>query len=303
MSERVFWSRAEKKYLPLRIVREQHLHWTYSTRTGRAVNQLTARPWFSHLYGVWADSRISARSIPAFARQFGIHEEEFAPAAHKTLNSYFLRRFRAGARPFPENQKVLGSPAESYVLAKAKWESESPYPIKEAFLRPEDLLGRHSASFRDGPSLVLRLSPSEYHRFHSPDTAVLETIEAHDGPLYSVNPVSLRHDPRVLIRNKRLLFILRTEKFGRLALIAVGATCVGRMKAFAHEGDPLERGMELGSFAIGGSTVVLLGEPGAWRPDADLLEQTRQGFECFARLGESIASGDNGPDGKATPGA
>ena len=45
---------------------------------------------------------------------------------------------------------------------------------------------------------------------------------------------------------------------------------------------------EKGYFLFGASTVVLLGEPGSWKPEADLLEQTGLGRETFVKIGDRI---------------
>jgi len=87
---------------------------------------------------------------------------------------------------------------------------------------------------------------------------------------------------------------------GRCAVVAVGATVVGRVRAYydpsvphtnvpgaaprRHDyGTPLpvEKGQELGAFEMG-STVILLFEPGKARLDARLAPGTR------VRVGEPI---------------
>jgi len=50
-----------------------------------------------------------------------------------------------------------------------------------------------------------------------------------------------------------------------------------------------ERGEEKGYFLFGGSTVIVYGEPGAWAPEADILEHTQQGHEVLVELGQPIA--------------
>ena len=50
----------------------------------------------------------------------------------------------------------------------------------------------------------------------------------------------------------------------------------------------VRRGEEKGNFAFGGSTILLLTQKGAVRPDSDLLRNTLRGIETKVRLGEKI---------------
>jgi phosphatidylserine decarboxylase len=82
---------------------------------------------------------------------------------------------------------------------------------------------------------------------------------------------------------------LKTENFGKIAYIEVGATMVGKIIQSHDENEPFGRGKEKGYFLFGGSTVVLLGEKGKWKPSRDILENTLKQQETFVRLGDSIA--------------
>src|SRR5690606_20840382 len=94
----------------------------------------------------------------------------------------------------------------------------------------------------------------------------------------------------ILATNERQVSILSTRHFGRLAYVEVGAACVGRIVQTASPDQRFFRGNEKGFFLFGGSTVIVMGEAGAWRPDADLLEQTALKRETFIKLGEKIGS-------------
>lgn len=50
----------------------------------------------------------------------------------------------------------------------------------------------------------------------------------------------------------------------------------------------MRRGQEKGRFAFGGSTVVLLVEPGKVMMDRDILENSRDGFETLVKMGQRI---------------
>ena len=86
--------------------------------------------------------------------------------------------------------------------------------------------------------------------------------------------------------------ILETKNFGKLAYIEVGATCVGRIVQTFDESKGFKRGDEKGYFLFGGSTVILIGQKGAWKPSSDILRYTVEGKEVYIRLGDEVALSD-----------
>lgn len=73
-----------------------------------------------------------------------------------------------------------------------------------------------------------------------------------------------------------------------VALIAVGAMLVGSIIETKKEGDVVARGEELGYFAYGGSTVIVVLPPGTTRFDEDLLTNSKNGIETAVRVGDRI---------------
>jgi phosphatidylserine decarboxylase len=53
---------------------------------------------------------------------------------------------------------------------------------------------------------------------------------------------------------------------------------------------PFLRGQEKGYFLFGGSTVILVGEKGAWKPSADITSNTAKGIETYLHLGQEVAT-------------
>ena len=46
---------------------------------------------------------------------------------------------------------------------------------------------------------IFRLAPQDYHRFHSPLDAIVGDKKDITGNLYTVNPMAVREDERVLV--------------------------------------------------------------------------------------------------------
>lgn len=287
-----YWDRREKRLARESVYGEGALRFAYETRLGQALGEMVlSKSWFSRLYGSLQDTRRSARKIEPFVRRFGIPMEDYEAREFRSFNEFFIRRFRPGARPFASASDVMPAFCEARYFALATTDASTRMQVKGIDLSPAQLLGdaKRAAPFLGGPVLLARLCPVDYHRFHFPDAGkAIEHLRL-TGPLHSVNPMALRFKKDILITNERQHTLLETRNFGKLAYVEVGATCVGRIVQSHDLNRPFERGDEKGYFLFGGSTVVVLGEPGAWTPDADLLEQTRLGRETLVRLGEGIA--------------
>ncbi|NUM88572.1 MAG: phosphatidylserine decarboxylase [Bdellovibrionales bacterium] len=254
----------------------------------RITDAILVNPLLSRAYGAIQSSSLSRKKIPTFAKEFGVDMTLFEDPGFRSFNEFFIRKFRPGVRHFESAQRLMPAPAEARYFA---WESHSQrqhFPIKNLELNPAAILGRPCHEFEGGPVLVARLCPVDYHRFHYPDSG--ETVgQWHvKGVLHSVNPEALRAKSRIFAINERQVSLLKTEAFGLLAYVEVGALCVGRIVQ-SHKGKFFRRGDEKGYFLFGGSTVILFGELGRWKPSADLLQHTARGMETLVELGTPVA--------------
>ncbi|HAR41831.1 MAG TPA: phosphatidylserine decarboxylase [Bdellovibrionales bacterium] len=291
-----YWNRAKACEEVEQVYGELWVQLLYGTRPGQALAEsVLAGRALSELYGLYQSSPLSRRKIKSFISQFKIPMNEYESSVFLSFNDFFIRRFKPNQRKFNETPELMPAPCEARYFAYAQSDPNSRFPVKGAQLSPAALLGSEDRArpFIGGPALLARLCPVDYHRFHYPDSGkTLETHRAH-GKLHSVNPAALTYRDDILLTNERQISILQTEHFGRLAYIEVGALCVGRIVQThpAHSSSEVmfERGDEKGYFLFGGSTVILLGEPGAWEPDADLLSNTERGLETLVRLGEPLA--------------
>jgi phosphatidylserine decarboxylase len=135
-----------------------------------------------------------------------------------------------------------------------------------------------------------RLCPVDYHRFHFPVGGVPEKPRIINGPLFSVSPIALRQNIRILSENKRALSIIRSPEFGEVLMLEIGATNVGSIEYTYLPGQPVQKGAEKGFFKFGGSSMITLFEPGKLRLATDLTENSRQQRELYARMGDRIGS-------------
>ncbi|MDP7398340.1 MAG: phosphatidylserine decarboxylase, partial [Lentisphaeria bacterium] len=87
----------------------------------------------------------------------------------------------------------------------------------------------------------------------------------------------------------RCYSLLDTPRFGRVAMIEIGAFGVGSI-VWTFKDSSVRKMQERGYFEFGGSTIVLLLEHGRVRLDPDLIEQSANGFETLVQVGETIGT-------------
>jgi phosphatidylserine decarboxylase len=144
-----------------------------------------------------------------------------------------------------------------------------PYDVGELVGDPRD-----AARYAGGEFAVVYLAPRDYHRVHSPVDGNITLVRGMDGDLFPVNKIGERHVPQLFVKNKRAAIVIDTPGLGRVTVVMVGATIVGRITVTALGGPdvplgpqpltpavPVRKGGEIGIFHLG-STAVLLLEPG-----------------------------------------
>lgn len=276
------------------VLAERSLRWIYGTTLGRiSLHLLIKRAAVSRLIGHIKDTPGSARQLPAFVREYNINtdEAELPLEAYKSFNQFFSRRLKPGARPLCE-APAIALPADARHSA---WQDASQLSGGYIKNQPFDLPAllddpALAARYQRGSLIISRLCPTDYHRFHFVTDGIPESAIYLEGPLASVSPYCLRHDLSWLWTNKRELTLLHTPHLGLIATIAVGATGVGAIRQTYHPDHPVCKGDEQGYFAFGGSTIITLFEPGRIRIADDLLRNTAEGLETFARQGDILGT-------------
>lgn len=286
-----YWNRKKSRLETEDVYGDLFVRLLYGNPLGFALaDSFLVRKNISRLYGALQSSRRSGGKVAGFVKRFGIPMGDYEEGPFHTFNDFFIRKFRKGLRPYPDDCAVMGAPAEARYLAFAHADEPLSVPVKGMRLDPLSLLGNTPGKerFRGGPCLLARLCPVDYHRFHFPDSGKVSHFHEETGKLHSVNPLALQRKPDLFLANERHVTLLETENFGTLAYVEVGALCVGKIVQ-NHPSADFKRGDEKGYFLFGGSTVVMYGEPGRWLPEADLLERSAQGIETLVELGAPIA--------------
>ena len=137
--------------------------------------------------------------------------------------------------------------------------------VKDKKFTLSELLGSAELAQRFGtnPSLsIFRLAPQDYHRFHSPVNATIESIKSLPGEYYTVNPQAVNQALDVFTANRRDVCILNAvlsnttpAKTVPVAFVAIGALLVGSVGWSFKVGDAVNRGDDLGESRHASSVI------------------------------------------------
>lgn len=150
---------------------------------------------------------------------------------------------------------------------------------------------RLAEHFKDGYLWVFRLSVDDYHRYIYVDNGRESVHRRIPGVLHTVNPVANDVCP-IYKENTREYSLLKSEHFGTLLMMEVGALMVGKIEnrpVMSH----VRRGQEKGNFAFGGSTIIYMTQKDKVFPDMDILINSADGIETKVQIGSRIGKGKN----------
>ncbi len=213
------------------------------------------------------------QSIYCSAYDVNLDEAE-SRGPYPSFDAFFTRPLKAGARPISADDVV--SPADGKLSASGPVDSGCRIQVKKQSYDVAELLGdpADSGRYRGGTFGVVYLAPSDYHRVHSPVDGRITCVRGIPGDLYPVNAIGEEHFEGLFVRNNRVCICIDTEKMGRVSVVMVGATIVGRISVSVipepavpagetrlDPGRQVGRGEEIGMFHLG-STAVVLFEPG-----------------------------------------
>jgi phosphatidylserine decarboxylase len=262
---------------------------------------LTSR-WLSNAYGAYNDSGWSKHKIEEFVATMSldISECEKDLSEYQSFNDFFARKLKPDFRPIAKDPQAVACPGDGRLLVFPRIDDATLSYVKWAPIKLFDLFNESQSlveRYRDGSCGILRLCPSDYHRFHFPVSGKVGITKTVPGLLHSVSPYALESKISVYCMNKRTICSLESDDFGSVLLMEVGALFVGSIVQTYRPGMHVARGDEKGYFKFGGSTSIVFFEKDAIEFDKDLIKNSEQGFETYVKMGEKIASLKNNPTG------
>ncbi len=240
--------------------------------------------------------------ILGFSKLYNINLEEVKKdlKSFKNLNEFFIRELKDNARTIDKRKEIIISPVDATMSRKGSVHEGLMIQAKGIFYNLKDLLGdpEYLHYFENGKYCVLYLSPKDYHRIHTPYDCEIEGYTYSPGHLFPVNEPAVEGLYGLFPKNERLTTFLKT-KYGRIAMVKVGATNVGKIrvmydsiqtntwirrkkaKQFKHK-ILFKKGQEIARFEMG-STVILLFE----KNKVEFLDTVLEGVKV--KLGQPIA--------------
>ena len=259
---------------------------------GHALTRMLLRPFLSpavsDICGKFLSTRLSRRIIPSFVKKnhidLGIYEKQ----EFDSYNAFFTRKIKAEQRPINEQKNILISPSDGKVTAypitqKGRfWIKHTQYSAAQ-LLKDERLAERYMG----GWIYVIRLTVDDYHRYCYVADGRKSRQRKIRGVLHTVNPVANDYYP-IYKMNSREYCLLKTKELGTILLMEVGALMGGKINNHEEDSAQVKRGDEKGMFEFGGSTIVVMTEPGMAEPDKDIIYNTKAQAETLVKMGESI---------------
>ncbi|MFK7926245.1 MAG: phosphatidylserine decarboxylase [Bacteroidia bacterium] len=291
MKEITFVDRASNQLISEKPPGEGFLKFLYHHPFGQLPLELVAkRKFLSQIYGRMMHAPSSRKQIKSFIEDYQIDMDEAIKSVDEfdSFNDFFIRKLKASARPIGDG---LSSPADGKLIAFANVSDIGHFFVKGQKFNLVDFLQDKALAdkFQNAAMMVVRLAPNDYHRFHFPYSGNASPPTQISGSYYSVSPYALaKNFTRVFCENKREYSLLSTPDKGDIIVSPVGATMVGSIIETYPFGQKVNKGSEMGYFAFGGSSILMLLEKGKFEIDADLLQNTKDGRETAVKMGEKI---------------
>ena len=262
------------------------LKFLYSTVLGRCVLKVLICPSVSKLVGILLNTPISKPLIKRYVKKYDI---DLGERKFKSFNDFFKRENKI--EKISKNFKEFISTAESRITCYDIDESliidvkKSQYSVQE-LIQDKELAKKYFG----GLCVIYRLIPSDYHRYIFVDSGIQKKIKYIKGKLHTVSPIS--HDKyKVFSENSREVSLLKTDNFGDILQIEVGALCVGKINN--HSINKFKKYDEKGYFEFGGSTIIQLIEKDKVILNDQIRKNTVNNIETKVTIGDVIGVAAN----------
>ncbi len=288
-----YYNRKTKDYEVEKVAGEKYLNWTYSSPVGmKLLEGIIKKKLFSSTYGWYLDRSLSKNKVKGFIKQFGLDmsQAEKDETSFTSFNDFFFRKLKPAARPIDVSEKAVVSLGDGRLFAYENIDLDKLVQVKGFTYSLKELIkdDETASKYSGGVCLILRLCPTDYHRFHFIDSGICGETKKIKGAYYSVNPVALQKVEKLFCENKREWSTFKSDNFGDVLYVEVGATCVGSIIQTYTPNKKVAKGEEKGYFKFGGSTVILFFEPDKIKIDEEILKQTNLGYETYVLMGEKI---------------
>lgn len=232
------------------------------TKLYRSFIELTNSLPISKILMKFTRSRMSKILIPSYIKMFNVNVKEMEGGVKDfpSLHHFFIRKLQANKRPLHTKKGLITSPVDAVVEQYGEITNAENIIVKGQTYSIKDMLSNEKQveKYLGGSFIVLYLSPSHYHRIHSPVDGHVINQNVLGNHSYPVNKWGLTFGRSPLSKNYRLVTEIKEPDGNHIAVVKVGAMLINTIE-LTHPSDHLQKGEELAYFSFG-STVVLLFE-------------------------------------------
>lgn len=268
------------------------LNFFYKNFIGRFVRLPFTCLFFSKIGGSFANLKLSRYFIKSFIKRNKINMSDYVvpDSGYQTFNEFFYRKLKLNKRIIDSDLNSVISPADSKLLVIPEINAQTYFFVKTCKFDFEKFLQNRALAneFYGGTMFLFRLAPENYHRFHFPFDCIASQPKLINGKLESVNPIVYKSGVQPLTENERHLIILDSEKFGKVLFVPVGAMLVGKITETYDSEKFHKKGDEIGYFAFGGSSIVMIFKKGVITPDENFIQNSLHDRETAVRMGHRI---------------
>lgn len=240
--------------------------------------ELTNGPFTSAAVKKFTYSRMSRLVIKSYAAVYQINQDEMLEdiQSYPNLHSFFTRRIKEGARIVDSSPDGVASPVDGIIEDTGTVTARKEIIVKGKPYSIADMLGGElqAEKYESGTYIIIYLSPSHYHRIHSPVTGKVVSCYSLGKRSFPVNRFGLKFGQSVLARNFRVVTEIAAGKT-TVALVKVGAMLINSV-VVTNKKLEWKKGEEAAYFSFG-STVVLLFPKGTFSPGNCLHGEIRMG--------------------------
>lgn len=225
--------------------------------------ELTNNRTTSKLLQLFATSKMSKHCIASYSKLYHIDMRDVVGPMNQfqSLQQFFTRELKEEARPIDAREQIVTSPVDGKIESFGDVTAAQHYVVKGKEYSLLDVFGNEdiASSYVGGQYIVFYLSPSNYHRVHSPVDGQLMRQYFLGSKSYPVNQLGLTYGKKPLSHNYRCVTELQTQ-CGKMAVVKVGAMFVNSIQ-LTEKKQQWTKGDEVGLFEFG-STVMVFFEKG-----------------------------------------
>eukprot|EP01084_Bolivina_argentea_P047632 87795_1 len=228
----------------------------------------TSIQWLQSYLNDWKlflDSNESVYIVTDWMKCVNMTEYLIPINGYSSFNDFFYRQINASYRPIANitDDSVITSPADGFVyFIERNISLETVYNVKHENYNITQMLNNSKFvnKFVGGDLMQIVLTFDNYHRYHSPITGFINKIDQISGWYFVQNDGFNDHS----LDNSNRRGVVYTSDIDKyiIATVHIGMMEVSSVNYNIKPNTNITKGDEVGFFAFGGSSIVLIFEPG-----------------------------------------